>query len=241
MKGYVWDSPFLGEPQLVRRVTGGIRRDCVDPVEFCSALLGITPDPRQEEVLRSNAKRGLLNCARQWGKSLISAAKAVHRAWTRPGSLVLFCSPSERQSAELLRKASDMVRRLGVRPKGDGDNQHSLAFPNGSRIVALPGTEATIRGFSAVSLMLIDEASRVSDSLYRALRPMLLVGDGDLWLMSTPNGKRGFFYDAWAHGVASGGSAGDGESADSGGAVGRRAGSIGRGAFRAGVFVPVRG
>jgi len=29
------------------------------------------------------------------------------------------------------------------------------------RIVGLPGTEATVRGFSAVSLMLIDEAARV--------------------------------------------------------------------------------
>jgi len=70
-------------------------------------------------------------------------------------------------------------------------------FPNGSRIVALPGTEATVRGFSQVSLMLIDEASRVTDALYLALRPMLIVGDGDLWLMSTPYGQRGFFYDAF--------------------------------------------
>ena len=76
----------------------------------------------------------------------------------------------------------------------------SLAFPNGSRIVGLPGNEATVRGFSAVALMLVDEASRVSDDLYRAIRPMLAVSDGTLWLMSTPFGKRGFFYEAWANG-----------------------------------------
>jgi hypothetical protein len=56
-----------------------------------------------------------------------------------------------------------------------------------------------VRGFSAVSLLLIDEASRVDDAMYKALRPMLAVGQGDLWLMSTPHGKRGFFYDCWAH------------------------------------------
>ena len=88
-----------------------------------------------------------------------------------------------------------MVRKLGIRPRGDGDNEISLLFPNGSRIVGLPGTEGTVRGFSAVSLMLIDEASRVDDAMYKALRPMLAVGGGDLWLMSTPCGKRGFFYD----------------------------------------------
>ena len=96
------------------------------------------------------------------------------------------------------------MRKLGIRPKGDGDNEMSLELPNGSRIVGLPGNEATIRGFSAVSLLLVDEAARVSDDLYLAVRPMLAVSDGALWLMSTPFGKRGFFYEAWAHGGRNG-------------------------------------
>jgi hypothetical protein len=29
--------------------------------------------------------------------------------------------------------------------------------------------------------------------MYKSLRPTLAVGNGDLWLMSTPYGKRGFF------------------------------------------------
>jgi hypothetical protein len=124
----------------------------------------------------------------------------VHRAWTVAGSLTLVASPSERQSGEFLRKAAEFLARLGVKRRGDGDNSSSLALPNGSRIVGLPGTEATVRGFSAVSLLLIDEASRVSDAMYKSLRPMLAVGNGDLWLMSTPYGKRGFFYEAWAYG-----------------------------------------
>jgi terminase large subunit-like protein len=162
--------------------------------------LGFEPDAAQVEVLRSEAKRGILNCTRQWGKSTVGAAKAVHRAQTRAGSLVLVASPTERQSAELLRKANAMLRKLGVQARGDGSNTASLLLPNGSRLVGLPGTEGTVRGFSAVSLLLIDEAARVEDALYLALRPMLAVGDGDLWLMSTPNGKRGFFYESWEHG-----------------------------------------
>ncbi|MBI4903341.1 MAG: hypothetical protein HY820_06890 [Acidobacteria bacterium] len=59
-----------------------------------------------------------------------------------------------------------------------------------------------MRGYSAVSLLLIDEAAQVPDSLYRTLRPMLAVSDGDLWLMSTPFGKRGFFYEIWERGGA---------------------------------------
>ena len=66
----------------------------------------------------------------------------------------------------------------GFGRRGDGDNAISLLLPNGSRIVGLPGTEATVRGFSAVSLMLIDEAARVADEMYKALRPMLAVSGG---------------------------------------------------------------
>ena len=164
------------------------------------ARIGIELDAVQARVLESCARRGILNCTRQWGKSTVTAAKAVHEAWSKPGSLTLVVSPTARQSGEFVRKASEFVQRLGLKPKGDGDNQISLVFPNGARILGLPGTEATVRGFSAVSLLLVDEASRVADDLYLAVRPMLAVSAGALWLMSTPYGKRGFFYEAWVNG-----------------------------------------
>jgi hypothetical protein len=171
-----------------------------DIAEFARGRLGFQPDEKQIAVLRGG-RRGIVNCTRQWGKSTITAVKAVHRAHTRPRSLTLALSPSARQSGEFLRKAEDFVRRLGIKPRGDGDNDLSIAFPNGSRIVGLPGNETTVRGFSAVSLLLIDEAARVEDDLYRAMRPVLAVCNGDLWLMSTPNGKRGFFWEEWDHGA----------------------------------------
>jgi hypothetical protein len=168
--------------------------------EWVKEKLGFTPDDTQAQVLSTVRKRGLLNCTRQWGKSTIAAAKAVYQAWTERESLTLVVSPSARQSGEFVRKAAGFARRLGVAAKGDGDNEISLAFPNRARIVGLPGNEATTRGFSAVSLLLVDEAARVDDNLYKAIRPMLAVSGGSLWLMSTPFGKRGFFWEAWEHG-----------------------------------------
>ena len=167
---------------------------------FARNVLGFIPDELQAQVLDCYADRVILNCTRQWGKSTVCAAKAVHLAYSEPGSLILVASPSARQSSEFVRKAALFLRKLGIKPRGDGDNDISLALPNGSRIVGIPGIEATVRGFSSVSLMLVDEASRVPDELYRALRPMLAVGGGSLWLLSTPYGKRGFFYNEWANG-----------------------------------------
>ena len=171
-----------------------------DAVDFARERLGFQADELQARLLRSGAKRGILNCTRQWGKSTVTAIAAVYRASFREESLVVVASPTERQSGEFLKKAAGLLGKMGVRPRGDGTNTLSLLLPNGSRIVGLPGTERTVRGFSAVSLLVIDEAARVEDAMYQALRPMLAVSDGDLWMMSTPNGRRGFFYENWAEG-----------------------------------------
>ena len=172
----------------------------LDIVRFFTERLGITPEARQADVLQCASKRVIVNCSRQWGKSTMAAGKALHLACVRPGSLILAASPTERQSAEFVRKARNLAASAGERVRGDGYNKISLQLGNGSRIVGLPGSEATVRGFSAVSLLIIDEASRVGENLYLALRPMLLRSNGDIWMMSTPMGKRGFFYEAWAHG-----------------------------------------
>jgi hypothetical protein len=170
-----------------------------DPVLFAAHRLGFTPDHHQSAVLASTSKQGILNCSRQWGKSTVTAARAVYTAWTTPESLTLVLSPSARQSAELVRKAAVFLRRLNVRTRGDGTNEISLLLPNGARIVGLPGSEANVRGFSNVQLLLVDEASRVPEDLYLAMTPSLAHSNGDLWLMSTPNGRRGFFFETWSN------------------------------------------
>lgn len=168
-----------------------------DAAAFARDVLGFQPDPTQTAVLNSATARGILCCSRQWGKSTTTAAKAVHHSWHSPESLVLIAAPTQRQSAELLRKCRRFLRRLGERRKSDGTNTESIVLGNGSRIVALPGDEDNVRGFSAATLVLIDEASRVDDELYHALLPMLATTNGQLWQMSTPNGRQGFFYQCW--------------------------------------------
>jgi hypothetical protein len=183
------------------RITVHVKQSekAIDAVTFARERLHFEPDEKQQLVLLGG-RRGIVNCTRQWGKSTVGAAKAVHRAWTEPGSLILVLAPCGRQSSELVRKAKAFVAELGIRVRSDGDNDSSILFPNGSRILGLPDNEAMVRGFTA-SLILIDEASRVRDELYRAMRPSLAVGNGDLWLMSTPCGKRGFFHHEWSEGT----------------------------------------
>ncbi len=168
-----------------------------------AAYAGFTLDAWQRDVLLSDAHQIILLVTRQGGKSTVSSIRALHRALYTPASLVLLLAPSYRQSKELFRKVKDALAALPFSAPLASESALELEFTNLSRIVALPGKEATIRGFSGVSLLIVDEASRVADELYQAVRPMLAVSGGDILLLSTPFGKRGFFFHEWAEGGAS--------------------------------------
>ncbi len=163
---------------------------------------GITPDNWQSDLLRSDARQMILLCSRQSGKSTITSILALHQAIFTPDSLILLLSPSLRQSQELFRKLQTFYNALESEslPQAVEESALRMELSNGSRIVALPGKEATIRGFSGVSLLIIDEASRVEDALYQSVRPMLAVSGGRIILLSTPFGKRGFFHSEWTDG-----------------------------------------
>lgn len=161
---------------------------------------GLDPDPWQAALLRSTASRILLLCSRQAGKSSVTAILALHTAMYQPGSLILLLSPSLRQSQELFKKVQDAYRMLSTPAPLQAESALRMEMENGSRIISLPGAEHTIRGYSSVSLLVIDEAARISDDLYFSVRPMLAVSSGRLVALSTPFGKRGFFYEAYTGG-----------------------------------------
>ena len=182
---------------LTSREKPALARLRADPARLL-AEAGLPPDPWQVELLRRPSPRTLLLCSRQAGKSTVAAALALRAALLHPPALVLLLSPTLRQSGELFRdKVLRLYNSLGRPVAPTQETQLTMTLANGSRIASLPGEESTIRGFSGVSLIVIDEAARVPDDLYRAVRPMLAVSGGSLIALSTPFGKRGFFYEAW--------------------------------------------
>ena len=175
----------------------------LDPARLMKAA-GLTPDPWQARFLRTPARRTLLLITRQGGKSTTTAAKALHKALYHPKSLVLLLSPAQRQSGEIFAKVVSLYRAAGEPVPTTKLSALHMHLENGSRIQALPGTEKTVRGFSGVDLLIIGEASRVDDGLYYSVRPMLAVSGGELVALTTPWGKRGFFYHEWTGADASG-------------------------------------
>lgn len=156
---------------------------------------GFEPDPVQRQVMTTTGNQ-LLLCHRQWGKSTTVAAIALEDACTEPGSLVLLVSRSMRQSGELFRKVKNFYLLTQPLPLIQ-DSALSFELSNRSRIVSLPGSEETIVGYSSVKRLIMDEAARIPDATYYAVRPMLAMSQGSIIALSTPFGRRGWFYEAW--------------------------------------------
>lgn len=165
-----------------------------DPVLFARDL-GLEPDPWQIEMMRSNRKRIHTLVCRQGGKTTTTALIATHQALYRPGSLTLIISPSLRQSQEMFRKIAAFYAARGKPIPPEAENSLSLVLENGSRVLAMPAGEGTIRGYS-VDLLVVDEGARVGDDVWASVLPMVGVTKGRVIALSTPAGRRGWFYEA---------------------------------------------
>jgi hypothetical protein len=171
-----------------------------DPAKLMT-LAGTTPDPWQVSLLRCSADRVLILASRQVGKSLTAGALALREALLCPGSLTLLLSPTLRRSGELFRdKVLRLYNGLGRPVATTQESALTMTLTNGSRVVSLPGEEGTTRGYSSVALLVIDEAARVPDPLYQAVRPMPAASGGTLVRLSSAYAKVGFFYEAWTDG-----------------------------------------
>jgi len=173
-----------------------------DPVLFARVVLGFTPFPYQEELLRCNAKRIIVCSGRQIGKTTITAIKAIHFTVTNPETTALIVSPTLRQSMHMFDKIIDFVMGSPLLKKSViYKSRTQLKFSNISKIIALPcGPEGkTLRGHTA-NLIIIDEAAFVPEVVIaNVVMPMIAATDGYLWLLSTPWNKDHIFYKCWTN------------------------------------------
>lgn len=168
----------------------------LDPVVLARRA-GIEPDPWAARLLRSQARQAIVVASRQIGKTTCAGVLSLHTALYQVPSTTLIVSPTLRQSQEAFRSVRDRLGVLAMQADMlEGESALRVEFANGSRIVALPGNPATVRGYAA-DLVILDEAAFIEDDLFNAVVPMTATTGGRLFLLSTPNGQSGVFWTIW--------------------------------------------
>ena len=168
-----------------------------DIIPWAQRELDFHADAPQTDIMTSESKDILVLGSRQTGKSTAAALRALYEALNDDGSTVLLAGPTGRQSGHIMTRSREFAQQLGLTLGAPPPGCEGYKLPNGSKIISLPDNDATIRGFSAPRLIIVDEAAFASDELISALRPMLAVSDGRMMLLTTPNGQSGYFYEKW--------------------------------------------
>lgn len=174
------------------------RRFREDPVFFAQKALDFDPFPYQAKILRNSGKRVVACFGRQTGKTTTVAVKAIHFAYTNVKKTTLIVSASLRQSIILFDRIMGFIYSNKFLASSVKRKTHTIIkLSNGSKIIALPCSEHRLRGHTA-HMIIVDEAAFVPDEVVvNVLNPMLATTDGTLILLSTPWGKKHFFYRAF--------------------------------------------
>lgn len=170
----------------------------LDPVAWCKEDLDITPRLFQVDLLKTTARRIVLCCHRQSGKTEGCALLATHALLFKTGHTVL-AAPTFKQSDRLARRVRKYLGKTHHRVNLVSDNRFYLETDIGSSltVVSLDSPD-NVRGISGVSLLIIDEAAAVGVENFAALAPsMAAVDNSQQVIVSTPRGQIGLFWELW--------------------------------------------
>ena len=166
------------------------------PSKWAETQFKFTATKIQKQVLDANTKRLILCCNRQWGKSTIIALKALHYALENPKSAIVVISKTEKQGGELITRIRNFASLMPIPDKRVPGYDYSLQLPNESKIYAIAHSTDSAPSRTA-NIVIYDEAARVSDEMFSATLPFIATTNGHVWILSTPNGEVGFFYNFW--------------------------------------------
>jgi hypothetical protein len=187
------------------------RRALIDPVYFSIAVLGVEPHPGQAKWLTDSTKsENLLATGNRWGKSYVQAIKILHRAFFRIRPVeydvcgryaVVAASITQDQANIIFNAAVRLIKRNTLLSALTMSSKRTpypeLILGNGAIVTARTtqnrGNYLLGKDYDMFSF---DEAAFETDPEYLindVIMMRLADRDGNLDLISTPNGKNWFY------------------------------------------------
>ena len=171
----------------------------IDPALWVREVLGVEPDAVAGDISARAAGRldhGADRAAGRQDHDRGVGDCAFHAVYARRILSVIAC-PAQRQSAEAVRRVREVLIKVGAELKSD--NVYGLELKNGSRVLALPSSDDSIRGLTVDGWIVADEAARLPDDLIAALRPMRARRpQARFAMLSTAWSRTDPFWTAWA-------------------------------------------
>lgn len=153
--------------------------------------LNYSPHEKQKLFHKSKARWRILNCGRRWGKTECAVAEGARLAFKKPKQRGWIVAPTFPLSREDGRVLKNIVPSKLI--KAELKAEHKFVFVNGSEIeLRSADNEAAMRG-AGLNFVILDEAARIKEDGWNALRPALSDKRGIGIFISTPKGKNWFY------------------------------------------------
>jgi phage FluMu gp28-like protein len=169
------------------------------PEDNVRTLQLFRPRPSQRLVLESTAENLIVDCGRQWGKTILGANWLQEYSWTHTRFPAWWVAPTYAQSKMVYRRVIHANANNGA-IKDKSDSELRIAWISGG-VMAFKTADnpENLRGES-VGQGVMDEAARCKRETWEdVLSPALAVTGGRFMFISTPKG-RNWFYELWTRG-----------------------------------------
>ena len=157
-------------------------------------------DTWQKKVLKTKKDICIVS-GRQCGKTTIVSILAAQTAANKDDQFILIGSSVIEQAEILFRKIKEYIFSEHEDMIKGRPTLNFMELDNGSKILCVPigDTGNSMRGYTA-TMLIIDEAAIVPDKAWNVIEPTISIAKkrkiGRVVLLSTPQGKKGFFYKA---------------------------------------------
>lgn len=151
----------------------------------------VTKDKRQKKIH--------VNKSRQIGFTEIVLRAIQYLCFNKyaGGKVMIIAGTREKTSKKIMQRFKQLFDNIPEYVESTTDLVTELT--NGTTIEALPSSSEAIRGDTKINCVFIDEAAffnRIDDSIVMdAVRPIIMTNKSDFFVISTPNGPQGFFYE----------------------------------------------
>jgi len=139
-----------------------------------------------------------VNKSRQMGMTELILRILQYRAFNKyaGGKIIIIAGTRERTTKKLIERLKELFRKI---PNViQMSNDLNIRLFNGTTFEGLPARAEAILGDTKIKAIFMDEASKwnmVDDiSVMNAVKPIVETNKSDLFMISTPNAPRGFFY-----------------------------------------------
>ena len=152
-----------------------------------------------ESIDNTNYHKFHVNKSRQIGFTELILRILAFRCFNKyaGGNIIIIAGTRELTAKVIMQRFKNLFYNISHEIVNSSDI--SLELRNGTVITGYPSNSDSIRGLTKISAIFLDEAAHfnlIDDSkVMDAVQPIADTNKSDLFMISTPNGPKGFFYD----------------------------------------------